>query len=66
VLKGQVTEEERGLCTICYEQEMTTAFYDCGHVLACKDCAAKIDNCPICRRRVVGRLQLYGVKMTLE
>ncbi|KAK5712971.1 hypothetical protein LTR17_017750 [Elasticomyces elasticus] len=66
VLKGEVTEEDRGLCTICYEREMTTAFYDCGHVLACGNCAAKIDNCPICRRRVVGRLQLYGVKMTLD
>ncbi|TKA74272.1 hypothetical protein B0A55_06194, partial [Friedmanniomyces simplex] len=66
VLKGQVTEEDRGLCTICYEREMTTAFYDCGHVLACRECAARIDSCPICRRRVVGRLQLYGVRMTLE
>ncbi|KAK0911268.1 hypothetical protein LTR02_003484 [Friedmanniomyces endolithicus] len=66
VLRGLVTEEDRGLCTICYEREMTTAFYDCGHVLACRECAARIDNCPICRRRVVGRLQLFGVKMTLE
>ncbi|KAK4540943.1 hypothetical protein LTR36_008451 [Oleoguttula mirabilis] len=66
VLKGSVTEEDKSCCTICYANEITTAFYDCGHVVACKDCAARMDNCPICRRRVVGRLQIYGVKMTLE
>lgn len=66
VLKGSVTEEDKSCCTICYVNEITTAFYDCGHVVACKDCAARVDNCPICRRRVVGRLQIYGVKMTLE
>lgn len=66
VLKGSVTEEDKGCCTICYINEISTAFYDCGHVVACKDCAARIDNCPVCRRRVVGRLQIYGVKMTLE
>ncbi|TKA31106.1 hypothetical protein B0A50_02075 [Salinomyces thailandicus] len=66
VLKGRVTEEERSCCTICYEREMTTAFYDCGHVIACKECASQLESCPICRRRVVGRLQIFGVRMSLE
>jgi len=66
VLKGTVTEEDRGLCTICYMGELNTAFYDCGHVVACKECASRIDQCPVCRRRVVGRLQIFGVKMVME
>ncbi|EMC97153.1 hypothetical protein BAUCODRAFT_69299 [Baudoinia panamericana UAMH 10762] len=65
-LEGTVTEDDKSLCTICYERDVTTAFYDCGHVLACKECAHQIDNCPICRRRVLARLQIYGVKMSLE
>ena len=86
VMRGTVTEEDKEVCTICYVEKITTAFYDCGHVIACKDCAARVDNCvstlpftalcktndangriqPVCRRRVVGRLQIYGVKMILE
>jgi hypothetical protein len=65
VLKGKVTEEDKSQCTICYDREMTTAFYDCGHVVACRECAAQIDSCPVCRRRVVARLQLYGVKLSM-
>ena len=66
VLKGTVTDEDKGCCSICYDREITTAFYDCGHVIACKDCAHKIDNCPVCRKRVLARLELFGVKMSFE
>lgn len=66
VLTGKFTEEDRAACTICFVNEMNTAFYDCGHVVACKECANKINDCPVCRRRVVSRLQLFGVKMVLE
>ncbi|KAK6433618.1 hypothetical protein LTR95_010200 [Oleoguttula sp. CCFEE 5521] len=64
VLRGEVTEEDKGRCQICYEGEMNTAFYDCGHVVACKECAARIDSCPVCRKRVVARVELFGVKGT--
>ncbi|KAK3717819.1 hypothetical protein LTR37_005590 [Vermiconidia calcicola] len=66
VLKGTVTDEDKGCCSICYDKEISTAFYDCGHVIACKDCAHKIDSCPVCRRRVLARLELFGVKMIFE
>lgn len=65
-LTGTVTEEDKGVCGICYEREMNTAFYDCGHVVACFGCAQQIEDCPVCRRRIVSRLQLFGVKVSLE
>ena len=65
-LCGTVTEEDKGCCGICYERPMNTAFYDCGHVVACKQCALQIENCPVCRRRVLARLELFGVKMSLQ
>lgn len=64
VLKGTVTEEDKSCCTICYENEMTTAFVDCGHVVACRECAARIEICPVCRRRIQAKLQLFGVKLS--
>ena len=66
VLKGTVTEEDKGCCSICYDKEITTAFYACGHVVACRDCADRVDHCPVCRKPVSGRLQLFGVKLTFE
>ncbi|KAM0719168.1 hypothetical protein Q7P37_005073 [Cladosporium fusiforme] len=66
VLRGIVTDEDKGRCQICYEKDMTTAFYECGHVLACKECAAQIETCPVCRKRVLARLELYGVKVSME
>lgn len=49
-----------------YFAEINVAFYECGHVLACKECAAQIENCPVCRKRVLARLELFGVKVSME
>lgn len=64
VLRGTVTDEDKSTCQICYDNPITTAFYDCGHVLACSECAAQVNSCPMCRKRVVARLQLFGVRVT--
>lgn len=53
-------EAERG-CRICWEEEAEAAFYDCGHVVACLGCARRVDNCPVCRRRVLSAVKLYYV-----
>ncbi len=66
VLRGTMTDDDKGCCGICYDREINTAFYDCGHVMACKECAGKIEVCPICRKRVMARLELFGVRMTFE
>lgn len=66
VLRGTVTDEDKGVCTICFDQPISTAFYDCGHVVACRDCADRIDDCPVCRKRVLHRLQLFGVTLTVS
>ena len=66
MLKGTVTDEDKGCCSICYDRQISTAFYDCGHVVACKECAHRIDQCPVCRKRVLARLELFGVSMTFE
>lgn len=41
---------ETRLCKICYACEYNTAFFPCGHVIACAKCASSQTNCPMCRR----------------
>jgi hypothetical protein len=55
----KVSEEDAKLCRICYTKEVNAAFYDCGHLLACLDCARRMEECPICKRRIRDVLRLY-------
>jgi hypothetical protein len=55
----KVSEEDAKLCRICYTKEVNAAFYDCGHLLACLDCARRMEECPICKRRIRDVLKLY-------
>ena len=54
-----VADEEQNLCQICYEGEMDSLFYDCGHVCACVDCAKQLENCPVCRKAIVSVVKIY-------
>lgn len=52
------TEDEMKLCQVCYEEEMDTLFYACGHVCACEPCARQVETCPVCRERVRGTVKV--------
>ncbi|KAF2181732.1 hypothetical protein K469DRAFT_670879 [Zopfia rhizophila CBS 207.26] len=54
-------QETERLCRICWEEGADTAFYDCGHVVACLQCARRVDSCPVCRKRVLSAMKLYYV-----
>lgn len=54
-------QETERLCRICWEDTAEAAFYDCGHVVACVGCARQVENCPVCRRRVLSAMKLYYV-----
>lgn len=53
------SEEESKLCRICFFEQADAAFYDCGHVVACVGCARRVEDCPVCRRRVRDVVKLY-------
>ncbi|XP_064385276.1 E3 ubiquitin-protein ligase mind-bomb-like isoform X1 [Halichondria panicea] len=44
-------------CPICLTEPKNTAFL-CGHQ-TCWDCAQKVDHCPVCRKFVTHRIQLF-------
>ena len=54
-------QEAERLCRICWDGEAEAAFYDCGHVVACLGCAREVQNCPVCRKRVLSAMRLYYV-----
>src|SRR5690242_11043312 len=54
-------QEEERLCRICWDDAADAAFYDCGHVVACLQCAREVQNCPVCRKRVLSAMKLYYV-----
>lgn len=60
VMYFQKPMEFENTCRICWEAQANTAFYDCGHVLSCTECAPQVQTCPICRKTVLARLKLYN------
>ncbi|CAG2100414.1 unnamed protein product, partial [Medioppia subpectinata] len=40
-------------CKICMINEIKIVFVPCGHQVACRDCASKLQNCCICRTCVM-------------
>lgn len=50
---------ESKLCKICYTNEYNTAFYPCGHVVACAKCASSVTTCPVCRKPFDNLIRIY-------
>jgi hypothetical protein len=61
VTHWKVAQETERLCRICWEENAEAAFYDCGHVVACLGCARRVDQCPVCRKRVLSAMKLFYV-----
>ena len=49
-------------CKICLERKADIVFLPCGHMVSCGQCAVAIDKCPICRKKISGRVKtiMYG------
>ncbi|CAL1613465.1 unnamed protein product [Knipowitschia caucasica] len=53
-----------GECTICFDQEVDTVIYTCGHMCLCNECGLKLKRqmnacCPICRRPIKDVIKTY-------
>lgn len=54
-------EEESSIphtCRVCLDRRPTVALRSCGHVF-CRECVIRVHRCPVCRKTVHGRLQLF-------
>jgi hypothetical protein len=43
---------ESNLCTLCYIEPRNVRFRPCNHHMACRDCARRLLDCPICRAQI--------------
>ncbi|KAJ8282707.1 hypothetical protein COCON_G00052260 [Conger conger] len=55
---------KNGECTVCFDQEVDTVIYTCGHMCLCSDCGQKLKKqinacCPICRRPIKDVIKTY-------
>ncbi len=46
-------------CLVCRTNERHTALQPCSHVVACRDCAQRLQKCPLCRSPVISRLDIF-------
>lgn len=54
--------EARKECSICYEEVgedlKMVAFNPCGHT-SCEKCAPKINECHVCRQKVISKIRVH-------
>uniref|UniRef100_A0A8C4Z495 Neuralized E3 ubiquitin protein ligase 1B n=1 Tax=Gadus morhua TaxID=8049 RepID=A0A8C4Z495_GADMO len=53
-----------GECTVCFDQDVDTVIYTCGHMCLCHECGLKLKRqmnacCPICRRPIKDVIKTY-------
>lgn len=48
---GSCIKNDR-MCKICFEQEYTTLFQPCRHILSCFPCSTALIKCPTCRQLI--------------
>ena len=36
---------------VCLQDECSTVYKECGHLVCCEPCALRMQRCPLCRRR---------------
>ena len=46
-------------CKICLLNKIDTLFIKCCHLVACKHCANKLKDCPICRVVILGTVDIF-------
>eukprot|EP01119_Soliformovum_irregulare_P004223 TRINITY_DN15228_c0_g1_i1.p1 TRINITY_DN15228_c0_g1~~TRINITY_DN15228_c0_g1_i1.p1 ORF type:complete len:336 (-),score=41.70 TRINITY_DN15228_c0_g1_i1:72-1049(-) len=52
-------DSDAGLCKICLEKEINTAFLPCRHSALCEECSLSIETCPLCRNTIAQTILIY-------
>ncbi|GAV61573.1 Tmemb_185A domain-containing protein/zf-C3HC4_3 domain-containing protein [Cephalotus follicularis] len=54
-------QNEKVLCRVCFEGEISVVLLPCRHRTLCSTCSEKCKKCPICRLSIEERLPVYDV-----
>jgi len=52
-------DDENNLCVVCLEKEKCVVMFPCKHLSTCTNCAAALDECPMCRAPIENRLEVF-------
>ncbi|NXU87232.1 XIAP ligase, partial [Xiphorhynchus elegans] len=51
--------QEEKLCKICMAKDVSVVFIPCGHLVACKECAQVLSECPLCRTDIMKKQEIF-------
>ncbi|KFU98314.1 E3 ubiquitin-protein ligase XIAP, partial [Tauraco erythrolophus] len=51
--------QEEKLCKICMAKDISVVLIPCGHLVACKECAGGLTECPLCRSDIMKRQEIF-------
>lgn len=54
-------QNEKVLCRVCFEREISVVLLPCRHRVLCSTCCEKCKKCPICRLSIEERLPVFDV-----
>lgn len=46
-------------CVICMNSQKTVVFLPCKHLCSCHKCSIDLENCPLCRAKIVNCMEVY-------
>eukprot|EP01016_Furgasonia_blochmanni_P031550 TRINITY_DN3258_c0_g1_i1.p1 TRINITY_DN3258_c0_g1~~TRINITY_DN3258_c0_g1_i1.p1 ORF type:complete len:213 (+),score=28.98 TRINITY_DN3258_c0_g1_i1:62-640(+) len=58
-IEDNVDDDQDDKCIICFEMPRNILFAPCNHLATCKDCAPKVNKCPVCRQYILDRKSLH-------
>jgi baculoviral IAP repeat-containing protein 7/8 len=58
VVSKEITRENSA-CRICMNDVKSILFLPCGHFAACTSCGSSLNECPICRKNILGVVEVY-------
>ncbi len=57
--KTKNEEYNRHLCVVCMAGARNVVFMPCSHFVTCKLCSGTLDECPMCRNPIMGKLEVF-------
>tara|TARA_B110000971_G_C19948614_1_gene472234 strand:+ start:309 stop:830 length:522 start_codon:yes stop_codon:yes gene_type:complete len=56
VIPSGEEDTDEGLCVVCVDNPKTVLLMPCKHLCACDSCADMLEECPLCRKPIQGRI----------
>ncbi|KAI1723075.1 zinc finger, c3HC4 type (RING finger) domain-containing protein [Ditylenchus destructor] len=55
----ELRQQNQPTCGVCMDNRREVIFMPCLHFTCCKSCADAMDNCSICRLRIMGKIEFF-------